>query len=86
MNLRLRPDVTTTETEHGTVLLDERNGRYWQLNHTGTHVLQALLAGHAVDQIATDLTEHHHAGIDRVHRDITAITEHLRSANLVVTA
>ena len=35
----LSPHVTMTETEHGTVLLDERTGRYWALNATGTTVI-----------------------------------------------
>ncbi|MFF2963230.1 PqqD family peptide modification chaperone [Streptomyces sp. NPDC057963] len=34
------------------VLLDERDGRYWQLNSTGATVLQALLDGAGPQQIA----------------------------------
>src|SRR3954466_11076665 len=59
MNLRLRPDVTTTDTEHGTVLLDERSGRYWELNPTGTRILHALLADQPPERVAAHLPARH---------------------------
>lgn len=37
--------VTACATEDGMVLLDERIGRYWQLNITGAAVVAALLDG-----------------------------------------
>lgn len=40
MLLRLRPDVSVTSTAAGIVLLDERSGRYWQLNRSGSVVLR----------------------------------------------
>ncbi|WET76768.1 lasso peptide biosynthesis PqqD family chaperone [Amycolatopsis sp. QT-25] len=85
MTLSLRPDVATTDTDHGSVLLDERSGRYFQLNTTGTHVLHALLAGDDPEQIATGLAEHHHLPAARARADVDAIIEQLRTANLVVT-
>ncbi|HEV7451226.1 MAG TPA: hypothetical protein VGO16_07530 [Pseudonocardiaceae bacterium] len=33
MTLQLRADVSTADTDDGLVLLDERAGRYWQLNY-----------------------------------------------------
>ncbi|USA02001.1 hypothetical protein NCG97_17145 [Streptomyces lydicamycinicus] len=36
----------STDTDDGTVLLNERTGRYWQLNATGGQVLRQLLDGH----------------------------------------
>ncbi|GAA1300597.1 lasso peptide biosynthesis PqqD family chaperone [Saccharothrix xinjiangensis] len=84
MNLRLRPDVATTATEHGTVLLDERTGRYFQLNPTGTRVLHALLDNQAADRIAGDLAADHHLDPGQVQHDVTALIGRLRTANLVV--
>ncbi len=60
MSPRLRPDIATTDTEHGTVLLDERSGRYFQLNLTGARVLRALLDGQSADRIADGLASDHH--------------------------
>ena len=43
MPLRLRPDVSAASTATGIVLLDERSGRYWQLNRSGSAALRTLL-------------------------------------------
>lgn len=83
MSLRLRPDVTTTDTDDGLVLLDERTGRYWQLNTTGAVVLRALLEDHRTERIAQDLAARYHVDIGQAHHDITALTEHLHAAKLV---
>ncbi|MGK5559349.1 PqqD family peptide modification chaperone, partial [Actinomadura kijaniata] len=45
MALRFAPDVATAETAYGTVLLDQRKGRYWELNPTGTLVVRTLMGG-----------------------------------------
>jgi hypothetical protein len=83
--LRLRSDIATTDTDDGLVLLDERSGRYWQLNPIGADVLRALLAGKDSDHIARDLVTRYH--IDRRHAqsDIAALTEQLHAAKLVTS-
>jgi hypothetical protein len=83
MPLRLRPDIATADTDDGLVLLDERTGRYWQLNSTGAHVLHALLQGHHPDHIAQDLATRYRIEVQQAHHDITALTDHLSAANLV---
>lgn len=83
MPLRLRPDIATTDTDDGLVLLDERTGRYWQLNPTGAHVLHALLEGHHPDQIAVDLATRYRIDSLKAQRDVTALTDRLHTAKLV---
>lgn len=83
MPLRLRPDIATADTDDGLVLLDERTGRYWQLNRTGTHVLRALLDGHHPDRIAQDLATRYHIESHQAQHDVTAIIDRLYAANLV---
>ncbi|WP_158896204.1 lasso peptide biosynthesis PqqD family chaperone [Amycolatopsis anabasis] len=83
MSPRLRPDIATTDTEHGIVLLDGRTGRYYQLNPTGTRILHALEAGHTPEQIATQLADLHHLDPDQARHDVEAITTHLHTANLL---
>ncbi len=83
MPLRLRPDIATTDTDDGLVLLDERTGGYWQLNPTGAHVLQALLEGHHSDHIAADFATRYRIDVHQAHHDVTAITNRLYAANLV---
>jgi hypothetical protein len=81
--LRLRPDIATTDTNDGLVLLDERTGRYWQLNLTGAHVLHALLAEHDPDHIAQELVTQYRIDLQQAKRDVAALTEQLHAAKLV---
>ncbi|MBK0870693.1 MAG: lasso peptide biosynthesis PqqD family chaperone [Saccharopolyspora sp.] len=86
MSLRLRPDVATTDTAEGTVLLDERTGRSFQLNRTGTHVLRGLLLGQDTEHIAQELAERHRIPPHRAKRDVATIVERLRSVTLLESA
>ncbi|OKK04477.1 hypothetical protein AMK26_14095 [Streptomyces sp. CB03234] len=82
MALRFRPDVSTAETQYGTVLLDERSGNYWELNPTGTLVVKTLLGGgdetSAVEALLAEFD------IDRVRaeQDVTALVQELRTSGL----
>ncbi|WP_240136474.1 lasso peptide biosynthesis PqqD family chaperone [Streptomyces sp. MUM 178J] len=82
MALRFGPDVSTAETDYGTVLLDQRSGDYWELNPTGTLVVQTLLDGgdeaSAVDAIVTEFD------IDRARaqQDVSALVQELRTSGL----
>jgi Coenzyme PQQ synthesis protein D (PqqD) len=84
--LRLRADITTTTTDDGLILLDERSGRYWQLNPTGADVLHALLAGQDPDQAAQELVTRHRIELPQAQRDVTALTGQLHAAKLVVSS
>lgn len=86
MPLRLRPDIATTDTDDGVVLLDERTGRYWQLNPTGAQVLRALLEGHQPDHIARELATRYGIDPPQAEHDVTTITDHLLATKLVVAS
>ncbi|MGH3698127.1 MAG: lasso peptide biosynthesis PqqD family chaperone [Pseudonocardiaceae bacterium] len=83
MTLQLRADVSTADTDDGVVLLDERAGRYWQLNPTGALVLQLLLDGAATPQVAQTLADRYLVSAEQAAADIAALLEHLRTAGLV---
>ncbi|MCX2733873.1 lasso peptide biosynthesis PqqD family chaperone [Saccharopolyspora sp. NFXS83] len=83
MHLRLRPDVDPTDVTDGTVLLDERTGRRWRLNRTGTQVLRGLLIGQDADRIANELADRHRIPAHVARHDVTAIVERLRTATLL---
>jgi hypothetical protein len=57
MTMTLRPDISTTNTDDGMVLLDERTGRYFQLNPSGALILDALVNGAELQQAARLLTQ-----------------------------
>lgn len=82
MALRFNADVSTAETDYGTVLLDERSGDYWELNPTGTLVIKSLLdggeEGDAVDALVARFD------IDRAQaaQDVAALVQELRASGL----
>jgi hypothetical protein len=87
MTLSLRRDVSATDTEDGMVLLDEANGRYWQLNTTAALVLHALLDGATTQQAAQRLTASQKGvSTERAAQDVAAMVTSLGEADLVVVA
>ncbi|MER8100956.1 lasso peptide biosynthesis PqqD family chaperone [Kitasatospora sp. NPDC094016] len=83
MATRLRPDVTLTATDDGAVVLDERSGRYFQLNRTGLLILRSLLEGRTADEIAADLGGRFPVTAARARSDVDRLHESLRTAGLV---
>ncbi len=83
MTFSLAPYVTATYTEHGVVLLDERSGRYWQMNDTGATVLRQLLGGGTVEAAIADLRHHFPEVPDEVSADVRKLLDALLTAKLV---
>jgi hypothetical protein len=83
MTLQLRADVSTADTDDGLVLLDERAGRYWQLNPTGALVLRLLLDGAATHQVAQTLADRHPVSTEQAAADVTTLLERLHTAGLI---
>lgn len=83
MTLTLHPDISTTDTDDGRVLLDERTGRYFQLNPSGALVLDALVSGTELPQAARLLTQRYSITHDRAVADVTALIDQLRTAGLL---
>ncbi|MFC9249926.1 lasso peptide biosynthesis PqqD family chaperone [Amycolatopsis thailandensis] len=86
MTLRLHPDVSTTDTDAGVVLLHMSTGRYWQLNLTGTHILRRLLDGCRPSHIATDLAGRYELPSSEAHGDVGALLVELCTTGLVITS
>ncbi|MFI7104270.1 lasso peptide biosynthesis PqqD family chaperone [Streptomyces sp. NPDC050161] len=84
MRLALGPDISTTDTDAGMVLLDERSGRYWQLNPTGALILRTLLNGGILQHAAAELADRYPALTpEQAGHDAAALLESLRTAGLV---
>ncbi|MGK5544783.1 lasso peptide biosynthesis PqqD family chaperone [Streptomyces sp. URMC 127] len=84
MTFALRAHVSATDTDHGMVLLDEADGRYWQLNHTGALILHALLDGATPQQTAQRLGERYPAvSAERTAGDVASFIRALTAAHLV---
>lgn len=83
MAATLRTDVTLTTSEAGGVLLDERTGRYWQLNRTGVLILQSLLDGHTTEQTAADLAGRFPVSAAQARADVAALHASLQRGGLI---
>ncbi|MEU2853625.1 lasso peptide biosynthesis PqqD family chaperone [Streptomyces syringium] len=84
MAVRFAKDVSTAKTDYGTVLLDQRSGQYWELNPTGTLVVQTLMDGggetDAVDAVVAEFA----VDRSRAAEDVSTLIGQLRQAGLVV--
>ncbi|MET9643523.1 lasso peptide biosynthesis PqqD family chaperone [Streptomyces syringium] len=84
MAVRFAKDVSTAKTDYGTVLLDQRSGQYWELNPTGTLVVQTLMDGggetDAVDAVVAEFA----VDRPRAAQDVSTLIGQLRQAGLVV--
>ncbi|MBF6170909.1 lasso peptide biosynthesis PqqD family chaperone [Nocardia blacklockiae] len=79
----MRADVTVCRTEHNTVILDERSGKYWQLNATGAHMLAELLNGVPAAEVARAVAARQPVAVDVVRADIDRLLGELAAAGLV---
>ncbi|MFJ7418791.1 lasso peptide biosynthesis PqqD family chaperone [Streptomyces uncialis] len=86
MSLTLRTDVTATDTDGGMVLLDQRGGRYWQLNPAGATVLRLLLDGRSPQEVAERLARDSSVAAERALSDVRTLVDALSEARLVVAS
>lgn len=83
MTLRLLDRVLVTETEDGAVLLNERNGQYWQLNSSGWLILQTLLRDGDPEKAIAALVARYPVEPEQARADVEALLATLRGARLV---
>ena len=83
MTLRFGADVSTAETDYGTVLLDQRSGHYWELNPTGALVVRTLMEGGDEATAVAALVARFDIDRAQAARDVGALVRDLREAGLV---
>jgi predicted transcriptional regulator len=84
-SMRLARSVSALDTDDGTVLLHEREGKFYQLNATGSEVLSRLLAGERLPDVVDELAERTGAARERVHQDVSELIGRLHGAGLVTS-
>ncbi|TDQ48493.1 coenzyme PQQ synthesis protein D (PqqD) [Actinorugispora endophytica] len=82
--VRLRPDVSATDTDYGMVLLDGRSGGYWQLNDTGAEIVRRLLDGGAPDEVVGFLVAEYEVGRSDAERDVRELVDDLLASGMVI--
>lgn len=83
---RLRDHVAFTDTSDGAVLLDERSGRYWQMNDSGCAVLRVLLEGGTTEDAARCLADRYQVTTERATHDVSVLVVALTKAGLAVSS
>lgn len=83
MTVQLRADVSMVDTDSAVVLLDQRAGRYFQLNDTGGVILRDLLDGRSVDATARRLAARCPVPFERALADVAGLLSQLSDAKLV---
>lgn len=82
MALKFGADVSTVETDYGTVLLDERAGDYWELNPTGTLVVGTLMGGGDEAAAVAALVDEFDIDPAQAKQDVDALVQQLRASGL----
>lgn len=82
MPLRFGDNISTAETDYGTVLLDERAGAYWELNPTATLVVRTLLDGGEEADAAAALVREFDIDQAQAQQDVETLVRQLRSSGL----
>ncbi|GGU25215.1 lasso peptide biosynthesis PqqD family chaperone [Streptomyces lavendofoliae] len=82
MALRFGADVSTAETGYGTVLLDQRNGQYWELNPTATLIVRVLMESGDETAAADALTGAYDIDRAAAEADVAALVAELRASGL----
>ncbi|MEU3602706.1 lasso peptide biosynthesis PqqD family chaperone [Streptomyces sp. NPDC006798] len=82
-DIALSPFVTMVESEDGMVFLHEKTGRYWQLNGTGSEIVQLLLGGETAESTAALIREKYPEAAEQAAADVDALIHRLRDAKLL---
>lgn len=83
MSVRLRSGVVTQVLNGEMVLLDATVGRYYDLNASGTLMLQQLLDGADPEATVAEVTRRFDAPAERVRADLAALLQALQAAQLI---
>ncbi|MFD6799874.1 lasso peptide biosynthesis PqqD family chaperone [Streptomyces cyaneofuscatus] len=81
--MKLRKGIAVTTTEYGGVLLDERDGSYWQLNDTSIIVVETLAAGQAPEVAVERIVAEFDVERAEAESDVAQLTRQLVEAKIL---
>jgi hypothetical protein len=76
-------DVSMVATEYGAVLLNQVHGDYWQLNVTGTQIINGVLSGQTPDEVAGAIATEYGQPESAVRDDVDELLGSLCRARLL---
>ncbi|UAL30439.1 lasso peptide biosynthesis PqqD family chaperone [Nocardioides rotundus] len=83
MRFCLQSDISFSETDYGSVILNTRTGRYFQLNAVATRMLQLLNEGLSRDEVVDALIESYDVDRERASSDLTALIQQGLAADIL---
>nr|WP_202546195.1 lasso peptide biosynthesis PqqD family chaperone [Streptomyces sp. SID2119] len=81
--VKLRKGIAVTTTEYGGVLLDEKEGSYWQLNDTSIIVVETLAAGQAPEAAVERIVAEFDVERAEAESDVAQLTRQLVEAKIL---
>lgn len=81
--MKLRKGIAVTTTEYGGVLLDERDGSYWQLNDTSIIVVETIAAGQAPEVAVERIVAEFDVERAEAESDVAQLTRQLVEAKIL---
>ncbi|MEW2189790.1 lasso peptide biosynthesis PqqD family chaperone [Streptomyces microflavus] len=81
--MKLRKGIAVTTTEYGGVLLDEKNGSYWQLNDTSIIVVETLAAGRTPEAAVERIVAEFDVERAEAEADVAQLTQQLVEAKIL---
>ncbi|MFW3461198.1 lasso peptide biosynthesis PqqD family chaperone [Streptomyces microflavus] len=81
--MKLRKGIAVTTTEYGGVLLDEKDGSYWQLNDTSIIVVETLAAGQAPEAAVERIVAEFDVERGEAEADVAQLTQQLVEAKIL---
>lgn len=83
MTVKLRKGIAVTTTEYGGVLLDEKDGSYWQLNDTSIIVVETLAAGRTPEAAVERIVAEFDVERAEAEADVAKLTQQLVEARIL---
>lgn len=83
MTVKLRKGIAVTTTEYGGVLLDEKDGSYWQLNDTSIIVVETLAAGRTPEAAVERIVAEFDVERGEAEADVAQLTQQLVEAKIL---
>ncbi len=85
MAFALHEKISLAPTEYGAMMLDRRNGDYWQLNRIAATIVGSLRDGRDVDNVVAELSRRFDVADEQIRQDVERLVTTLRTRGLAVS-
>jgi coenzyme PQQ synthesis protein D (PqqD) len=81
----LHEKLSLATTEYGAIMLDRRNGDYWQLNRIAATMVGLLRDGRDVEGVVAELSRRFDVADEQIRHDAERLVTTLRTRGLAVS-